>query len=87
MPALQVDIEEMPLELRRKQIMMIYWANLQGHNNHPTISANEPCREHGKRPTKSCGWVVKKKASEMGLPELHSACCSALIIASARDRS
>lgn len=34
--ALQVQTEEMPLELRRKQLIMNYWINLQGQaNDHP----------------------------------------------------
>ncbi|XP_016419840.1 uncharacterized protein LOC107749259 [Sinocyclocheilus rhinocerous] len=60
---------EMPLELRRQQIMTTYWVNLQGHNNHPAISAIEPCWEHGKRQINSFGWVVRKRASEMGIME------------------
>ncbi len=35
-PALQ-EMGEMPLALRRRQLMTNYWANLQGHNDfHPT---------------------------------------------------
>ncbi len=30
-PALQVEMGEMPLELRRQQIMTTYWVNLHGH--------------------------------------------------------
>lgn len=47
--------------------MMTYWLHLQGHNNHPTISAIEPCWEHGKMPTKSFGLVDRKKVSKMGI--------------------
>lgn len=53
-PVLQVEMRVMPLALRRQQIMMTYWVNLQGHN-HPAISAIEPCWQHGKRQTKSFG--------------------------------
>ena len=36
-PALQVEMGDMPLELRRKQLMGNYWANLRGHSeSHPT---------------------------------------------------
>jgi len=32
-----VEMGEMQLELRRMQLMINYWANLQGHNHsHPT---------------------------------------------------
>lgn len=68
-PALQVEMGEMPLELRRQQIMMTYWANLQGHTNHPTSKAIEPCWEHEKSPSKSFGWVLRETARGMGLLE------------------
>ena len=36
-PALQVETEEMPLNLRRLKLCMAYWVNLKGHNaSHPT---------------------------------------------------
>ncbi len=36
--ALQVEVSEMPLQIRRKQLMM-NWVNLQGHSEdrHPTV--------------------------------------------------
>ena len=35
--ALQVEMGEMPLELRRTQLSINYWVNLKGHNeDHPT---------------------------------------------------
>ena len=36
-PALQVEVGEMPLHLRRLQLSLTYWVNLQGHEaSHPT---------------------------------------------------
>jgi hypothetical protein len=35
--AMQVELREMPLNLRRQQLFMTYWVNLQGHKfTHPT---------------------------------------------------
>ncbi len=35
--ALQVEMGEMPLQIRREQLIVSYWANLSGQNeNHPT---------------------------------------------------
>lgn len=43
-PALQVKMEEMLLEMR--QFQMTYWANLKGHDvNHPNQKLLEPCQE------------------------------------------
>ena len=45
--ALQVDLGEMPLSLRRKQLMANYWVNLKGHNDsHPTKGVLEECWEN-----------------------------------------
>lgn len=45
-PALLVEMGEMPLELRRMQMMANYWVNLQGHNDsHPTNGALQECWE------------------------------------------
>jgi len=49
--ALQVKVGEMPLSLRRLQLAMVYWVNLQGHKqDHPTkpvLNACWECRDSG----------------------------------------
>lgn len=62
---------EMPLELRRIQLSMNYWVNLQGHNeDHPAQITLKHCWEKEKRETKSFGWTVIQKATELKLIEL-----------------
>ncbi len=40
--AMQVEIGESPLDIRRKKLSVAYWINLQGHNSdHPTKSILE----------------------------------------------
>ena len=48
-PALQVSMGEMPLDLRRDQLMANYWVNLRGHgDSHPTKGVLRDCWETGK---------------------------------------
>ncbi len=59
-PALQVLVGEMPLEIRRKQLMINYWANLQGHKDeHPTKMVLQNCWEQNERCRTSFGWSSK----------------------------
>ncbi len=47
--ALQVELGEMLLDIRRMQLMANYWANLQGHNiSHPTRGVLQECWENGR---------------------------------------
>lgn len=42
--AIQVEMGEMPLDLRRIQLMANYWANLQGHkDSNPTKTVLQEC--------------------------------------------
>ncbi len=45
--ALQVEVGEMPLQIRRKQLMMNYWVHLQSYSEdrHPTVKVLLPCWE------------------------------------------
>ncbi len=45
--ALQVEVDEITLQIRRKQLMMNYWVNLQSHSEdrHPTVKVLLPCWE------------------------------------------
>ena len=61
--ALQVEMGEMPLELRRVQLSLNYWINLRGHSqDHPAQSTLKPCWEKERRETKSFGWTANQRA-------------------------
>lgn len=67
--ALQVEMGEQPLELRRRQIALTYWANLKGHSDsHIAQSVLKPCQEQEKGPGqwRSFGWTIGKEVNEMG---------------------
>ncbi|KAJ8007977.1 hypothetical protein DPEC_G00099940 [Dallia pectoralis] len=59
---------EMPLEIRRWQLMINYWINLQGHGpSHPAKKVLQVCWEHGLGQTVSLGWVGDSWARQLGL--------------------
>lgn len=63
---LQVEMEKMALGLRREQLRLTYWANLQGQGkDHPTLEVLKPCWEKGRRKLKSFGWVVGKELENL----------------------
>ena len=73
--ALQVEVGELPLYLRRMQLSMVYWTNLHGHKqDHPTKSVLEPCWEHGRTKLNSFGWVGDSSARELGISNLTHSC-------------
>ncbi|KAK6308511.1 hypothetical protein J4Q44_G00217820 [Coregonus suidteri] len=58
----------MPLQIRRQQLAMNYWVNLQGHGvSNPAKGILQACWEHERRPNTSFGWVGNTQAKEMGL--------------------
>ncbi len=68
--ALQVEMGEMPVHLRRKQLILTYWASLKGQqDNHPIKGLLEACWEHGKRKVNSFGWIIEDLVREMELNE------------------
>ena len=70
-PALQVEMGEMPLELRRKHLMGNYWANLRGHSeSHPTKGVLKECWVYGKCERNHFGRVGNDIAKEFGVGEL-----------------
>ena len=71
--ALQVEVGEMPLYLRRKQIMMNYWANLQGHSEerHPTTRVLFPCWESERAKRDGFAWSSVKVSKDMALDQLR----------------
>jgi len=63
--SLQVEIGEMPLNLRRKQLMANYWANLQGHNNaHPAKTVLQAVWEIGRSQKDNFGQIGNDIARE-----------------------
>ena len=66
--ALQVEMGEMPMEMRRKQLRLNYWANLQGHGvSHPTKEVLQECWEYGKRKRDHFGRVGNEIAKDFGV--------------------
>ena len=64
--ALQVEAGEMPLWIRRRQLMTNYWVNLRGHNGqHPFKRVLEDCWEKGKAKKSSFGWVGDELAEQI----------------------
>ncbi len=65
--ALQVEVGEMPLQIRRKQLKMNYWVNLHGHSEdrHPTVKVLLPCWEKERSKQRCFAWNSDKEAREM----------------------
>ncbi len=59
------------LQIRRKQLMMNYWVNLQGHSEdrHPTVKVLLPCWEKERSKRKCFAWNSDKEAREMILSQ------------------
>ena len=61
--ALQVEMGEESLRIRRTNLMLAYWVYLQGHKmSHPAKAILEDCSEHDKSNFRSLGWVGNVKA-------------------------
>ncbi len=70
--ALQVEMGEMSLEMRRVQLSVNYWVNLQGHSQeHPTLDTLKPCWEKERKKMKSFGWTVIQKATELKVNQFN----------------
>jgi len=66
--AMQVEINEMLLNIRRQQLMAVYWANLISQDEmHPTRKILGVCWEQGRKKYKSFGGVVEDDIKEMGI--------------------
>lgn len=64
--SMQVEMGEMPLEIRRKQLKMVYWASLMGHNNeHPTKAILLKSWENGKSNIKNIGQEMEEIAESI----------------------
>ncbi len=65
-PAIQVEMGELPLELRRNQLMANYWAGLQGHSDsHPTKAVLQDCWENGRNLKENFGRIGNNVAKEL----------------------
>lgn len=70
--AVQVEMGEMPLRLRRIKLMLSYWVSLQGHNDmHPGKAVLLDCAEHTKSNFMSFGWVCNNRAKSAGLQNIQ----------------
>ena len=70
--ALQVEMGEEPLRIRRTKLMLAYWVYLQGHKrSHPAKVILEECSEHDKSNFWSLGWVGNAKAQSIGLCDVQ----------------
>ena len=70
--ALQVEAGEMPLWIRRKQLVTNYWINLRGHeDNHPTRKVLQACWEKERMQKGSFGWTEDQMAKEMGASRIE----------------
>ncbi|XP_023192676.1 uncharacterized protein LOC111609311 [Xiphophorus maculatus] len=66
--ALQVEMGEMPLELRRKQLAITYWANIKGHKeSYPPYIMLQSCQEKEKKQINSFGWFIKNEIRDIGI--------------------
>lgn len=66
--ALQVEMGEMPSQLRREQLAANYWANFQGYGrSYPSRAVLQVCWEHERVKGQSFGWVGDAIGKEMGL--------------------
>ncbi|XP_037536736.1 uncharacterized protein LOC119413748 [Nematolebias whitei] len=67
-----VEMGEPPLNIRREQLALNYWANLKGHEqNHPTQEILKPCWEKEKKHTKNFGWTINQKSAESQIDDLN----------------
>ena len=78
--AMQVEMGEMPLRIRRLKLMLAYWVNLQGHcDTHPAKSVLKDCWEHNESHLMSFGWNGDAKAATVGLSQLQQSSSVILI--------
>ena len=69
--AMQVEMGEQPLRIRRIKCMLAYWVNLQGHRqSHPSNNILEECWECNKTNLRSFGWIGNSKAVGMGFSRI-----------------
>uniref|UniRef100_A0A3B3Q2D7 Reverse transcriptase domain-containing protein n=1 Tax=Paramormyrops kingsleyae TaxID=1676925 RepID=A0A3B3Q2D7_9TELE len=68
--ALQVEAGELPLHIRRKQLLVNYWVNLKGRrDSHPIKRMLRSCWEKERVRKNSFGWVGDEAARDLGVRE------------------
>lgn len=66
--AMQVEMGEIPLGIRRMKLMLAYWVNIQGQSvSHPAKSVLTDCWEHNETNFMSFGWIGDAKVRNIGL--------------------
>ena len=69
--ALQVEMEDMPLHLRRDQLAAVYWANLKGHSaDHMSQCVVQVCQERLNDQIRSYGWTINDRVRDMNIKDL-----------------
>ncbi len=69
--AIQVEVGEMPLEVRRKHLIANYWVNMQGHNDlHPTKEVLKESWRKVRSRKDNFGHIGNKTAKELGVSEM-----------------
>ncbi len=66
--ALQVEMNEMPLEFHRLKLKLVYWATVKWHSEiHPVKKVLENCWEHEYVNLNSFGWKANNEAHQIGI--------------------
>lgn len=69
--SLQVEVGEMPLEIRRLQLRMRYWSGIMGHpESHPVRLLLKDRWEYEYKEISSFGWIVRKEVINLGVKDL-----------------
>ncbi len=69
--AIQIELGEVPLDLRKDKLMLTYWCRLCGcGNENPTNSVIKECWEYNSFQGNGFGWVTKAKAEEYRLDSI-----------------
>uniref|UniRef100_A0A3B5QAR3 Reverse transcriptase domain-containing protein n=1 Tax=Xiphophorus maculatus TaxID=8083 RepID=A0A3B5QAR3_XIPMA len=70
--AIEVEMGEMPLDLRRTKLEINYWLNVQSNKfDHPTREILSPCWEKEKKEMRSFGWTIENKIKEFKMNSLE----------------
>ncbi len=72
--AVQVEMGEMPLEIRSLKLKMRYWINIKGQlDSHPVKKVLKDCWEYEYKKLTSFGWTANEEAQSMGLCDIDIA--------------
>uniref|UniRef100_A0A8C1XU29 Uncharacterized protein n=1 Tax=Cyprinus carpio TaxID=7962 RepID=A0A8C1XU29_CYPCA len=68
--SLQVEMRELPLQLRRFQLRLRYWCGVKGHlESHPVRLLLKDCWEYAYKEITSFGWVVRKEVNSLKMKD------------------